>query len=87
MQKPTHLSYPRSGPPPPPPPPPAGDSRSLSNEAVRKFLCGRGWPTGLSNALFAGFAATPVRFMICDDSGSMMGTDGHRVVGEGAQSK
>ena len=30
-----------------------------------------------------GLAVTPTRFFICDDSGSMMSSDGRRVVGEG----
>jgi hypothetical protein len=30
---------------------------------------------------------TPARFFICDDSGSMMSSDGHRLIGEGNTSK
>jgi hypothetical protein len=37
-------------------------------------------PTGLQSALIAGMTKTPARFFICDDSGSMMSNDGHRVI-------
>ena len=65
----------------PPPPSAAG------NVAIRKYLAANGWPTGLQNAFIAGTAKMPVRFMICDDSGSMMSTDGHRLRGEGNNAK
>lgn len=66
----------------PPPPPPQGSDANL-----RKHLSSNGWPTGLQNALIGGTVSTPVRFMICDDSGSMMSSDGHRVAGEGTNTK
>ena len=64
------------------PPPPMS-----SEAALRKYLTGYGWPTGLQNAFIAGTRSTPNRFMICDDSGSMMQNDGHRVVGEGPDAR
>jgi hypothetical protein len=70
-----------------PPPPPAADVRSASDEATHRRLLEHGWPTGLRNALVAALITTPVRYMICDDSGSMMVSDGHWVVAEGATSK
>jgi hypothetical protein len=36
--------------------------------------------SGLVIALMRGLAITPARFFICDDSGSMMSSDGHRVI-------
>lgn len=69
---------------PPPPPPPAVRN---SNVAIRKYLTSNGWPTGLQDAFIAGTQNCPVRYFICDDSGSMMSSDGHRVVGEGSQAK
>ena len=58
-----------------------------SETALRKFLSSNGWPTGLQNAFVGGTMSTPTRFMICDDSGSMMANDGRRVVGEGTDAK
>ena len=62
-------------------------SRIDIDVAARKFLVDRYWPTGLINALISGFDGTPARFFICDDSSSMLSSDGHWVVGEGAQTK
>jgi hypothetical protein len=47
----------------------------------------RSWPAGVQSALLRGIQSTPVRFIICDDSGSMMSGDGKRLVGEGATSR
>lgn len=57
------------------------------HEPLKQHLADHGWPTGLRNALVAGLISTPSRFFICDDSGSMMSNDGHRLVGSGAQAK
>jgi hypothetical protein len=69
------------------PPPPPSEVRSASDEATHRRLLEHGWPTGLRKALVAALIDTPVRYMICDDSGSMMVSDGHWVVAEGATSK
>ena len=55
--------------------------------AIRDYLSRKSWPFGLQKALIDGLAVTPARFFICDDSGSMMSSDGHRVVGEGGNAK
>lgn len=68
----------------PPPPPSAIGGNDVE---IRKYLTKNGWPTGLQNALIAGTVSNPVRYFICDDSGSMMSNDGHRVVGQGSNSK
>ena len=67
-----------------PPPPPFVRGNEV---ALRKYLESNGWPTGLQNAFIGGTVNTPARFMICDDSGSMMSNDGHRVTGEGSNAK
>ena len=67
------------------PPPPA--SRATSDEGLKKYLTNNGWPTGLRNMLVSGLVSTPARFFICDDSGSMMSSDGNRLVGSGVQAK
>jgi hypothetical protein len=61
---------------------------SLTNSGpARDYLSRRSWPAGVQSALLRGIQATPARFIICDDSGSMMSSDGKRLVGEGATSK
>lgn len=62
-------------------------SEMSDNEALKQHLADHGWPTGLRNALAAGLIGTPSRFFICDDSGSMMSNDGHRLVGSGELAK
>lgn len=69
---------------PPPPPPPTTKS---SDSIIRKYLSSNGWPTGLQDAFITGSINCPVRYFICDDSGSMMSSDGHRVVGEGTHAR
>ena len=68
-----------------PAPPPA--SRTISDEGLDNYLTKNGWPTGLRKMLISGLVTTPARFFICDDSGSMMSSDGNRLVGSGAQAK
>jgi hypothetical protein len=48
--------------------------------AVRQFLTQNMWPIGLQNALLQSIQSFPVRFMIVDDSGSMMANDGHIIM-------
>lgn len=72
--------------PPPPPPPPSGPQAG-NTEAIRRHLTSHSWPTGLQNVLISGLQTTPARFIICDDSGSMTIGDGHKIFGEGTQSK
>lgn len=62
-------------------------SRGASDQALQNYLLKNGWPTGLRNMLAAGLISTPSRFFICDDSGSMMSSDGHRLTGNGSSAK
>eukprot|EP00596_Hydrurales_sp_CCMP1899_P008716 CAMPEP_0119033806 /NCGR_PEP_ID=MMETSP1177-20130426/873_1 /TAXON_ID=2985 /ORGANISM="Ochromonas sp, Strain CCMP1899" /LENGTH=348 /DNA_ID=CAMNT_0006990845 /DNA_START=48 /DNA_END=1090 /DNA_ORIENTATION=- len=64
--------------PPPPPPPPA--MGGVDEGSIRRYLSDHKWPKGLVIALMKSLAITPARFFICDDSGSMMSSDGHRVI-------
>jgi hypothetical protein len=53
---------------------------SMNEGAVREILSAKyKWPTGLQTLLISSLQRIPLRFFICDDSGSMMTTDGHRV--------
>jgi hypothetical protein len=85
QQPPSYAYAQKGGPggPPPPPPPQMGSDEG----AIRSYLTRNGWPSGLQTALISGLAITPARFFICDDSGSMMSSDGHRVVGTNNNSK
>eukprot|EP01038_Epipyxis_sp_PR26KG_P015297 gene15297-20605_t len=58
------------------------------NEAgARSFLSQFRWPTGLQDAFIKNLQRVPFRFFICDDSGSMMANDGHRLVGNSGHEK
>jgi len=52
------------------------------NEAgARYFLSKHKWPPGLQDVFLTRLRKLPIRFMICDDSGSMSAGDGHKLVG------
>lgn len=52
-----------------------------SNEdGLKKYLTELRWPLGLQSVIYENLERFPVRFFICDDSGSMIGTDGQRLV-------
>jgi len=55
---------------------------SIVNEsAVKEYLSANRWPNGLQEALIKGINRFPARYFICDDSGSMIASDGNRLVG------
>eukprot|EP01035_Chromulina_nebulosa_P021818 gene21818-28236_t len=54
---------------------------SIVNEpAVKEYLTANRWPPGLQDALIKGINSFPVRYFICDDSGSMATSDGNRLL-------
>ena len=57
------------------PPPPPSYERDFS--AAAHFLTQNDWPVGLQQSYFDSCNKFPIRFMIIDDSGSMMANDGH----------
>ena len=57
------------------------------SDAVRNYLSRSAWPKGLQNVFIQGIQTIPTRFIICDDSGSMMSNDGHRVVSQGSKAR
>ena len=58
------------------------------NEAgAREFLSGQKWPIGLQDTFIQNLTKIPIRFFICDDSGSMIASDGHRMLTGGGNSK
>lgn len=52
---------------------------ACNEESCRTFLSSHDWPTGLQEALIKNLLKVPIRFIICDDSGSMMRNDGKKV--------
>lgn len=56
----------------------------LANEfnevGAREYLAGQKWPHGLQDTFCQNLRKIPLRFFICDDSGSMFANDGHRLM-------
>jgi len=58
------------------------------NEAgAREYLSSHRWPMGLQDAFIKNLARMPMRFFICDDSGSMGHSDGHKLMSSGSVTK
>ena len=54
------------------------------DEAARQFLTSRKWPAGFQTLLLNQLTEkVPIRFFICDDSGSMAENDGNTLVTNG----
>jgi hypothetical protein len=53
---------------------------ACNNEAARRFLTANQWPPGFQTLLLEECEKIPLRFFICDDSGSMYENDGQHVV-------
>jgi hypothetical protein len=48
-------------------------------DAYNNFFNGNGWPGGLQDAITKTLRRMPIRYVICDDSGSMTGCDGTKL--------
>lgn len=57
-----------------------GEEEEEEEAGVRDFLRSRAWPLGLQNALVHTLKKIPIRFFICDDSGSMINSGGTKFV-------
>ena len=84
-------AYAVSEPPPPVSAPPAHLSSQIDPPAppqqtthphteAREVLAGHKWPLGLQDTFISNLSSITHRFFICDDSGSMMASDGHRLM-------
>jgi hypothetical protein len=63
-------------------------SRAVNEAGAREYLTSCKWPKGLQDTFINNLTKIPIRFFICDDSGSMSTEDGHRLMGApGAQQK
>ena len=60
---------------------------SVNEAGAKEFLTVQGWPIGLQDSLIKSCKKCPLRFIIVDDSGSMMANDGHRLAVSGFQTK
>lgn len=57
------------------------DFKNLNDlAAARSFLSESNWPPGLQDTLIRNLSKIPIRYFICDDSGSMTTNDGHRTL-------
>jgi len=52
------------------------NAEPVNEENAREFLRKNAWPPGLQDALIKGLRKIPIRYIICDDSGSMTTNDG-----------
>jgi hypothetical protein len=82
--------------PPPPPIQPPQSSPRLQNASIprrhdelriRQYLSEFGWPAGIQTEFIQSLLNIPLRYFICDNSGSMSALDGHRVIGIGAATR
>ena len=60
----------------------------VPNESgIRDYLFQNNWPIGLQDTFVKNLDKIAFRFFICDDSGSMSSSDGHRLVSDNGGSK
>lgn len=58
-----------------------------NEEGAKQFLTARQWPEALQAGFIKNCSNTPLRYFICDDSGSMETEDGRYVVEVGGKNK
>ena len=56
------------------------DPFALNEAGAREILSANKWPIGLQDTFINNLSLIPIRFFICDDSGSMMASDGHKLM-------
>ena len=56
---------------------------NINEGGAREFLMSHGWPPGLQDHLVEDLVRFPYRFFICDNSGSMITNDGHKIIETG----
>lgn len=68
----------------PPTPPVVNSSQQMPNIntiAAKEYLATHHWPKGLQETFVQNLTKIALRVFICDDSGSMAGNDGHKLLG------
>lgn len=61
--------------------------QSINYPGAYEYLTAHGWPRGLQDTFLKNLQRVPLRFFICDDSGSMAANDGHKLIKSGGQVK
>lgn len=59
----------------------------IDEQGLLMFLTAQGWPPGLQKVAKDSMKRCPIRFIIVDDSGSMLSNDGHKLIVQGHTSK
>lgn len=62
-------------------------TQNVDQIGARDFLSKNHWPVALQDAFLKNLQRYPIRFFICDDSGSMITADGQRVVNTAGNKK
>ena len=57
---------------------------TLDEGAAREYLSVLRWPNPLQDSLLKNISLIPIRYFICDDSGSMAAMDGSKVIANGS---
>ncbi len=60
---------------------------SFNDGGAREFLSTQHWPAGLQDTFVKNLSRIAYRFFICDDSGSMASSDGHKLVTDSRKQK
>ena len=60
---------------------------NFNDAGAREYLTAHHWPTGLQETFVKNLKKIPMRFFICDDSGSMSTNDGHKLIQAGGNFK
>jgi hypothetical protein len=63
------------------------DFTEVNEEGAREFFGAHKWPVGLQDTFIANCKIILMRFIIVDNSGSMIRNDGHRLVTEKSTKK
>eukprot|EP01034_Spumella_vulgaris_P033732 gene33732-41615_t len=61
--------------------------RAYNEDGAKQYLSNLKWPPGLQNTFVSNLAKIPMRFFICDDSGSMCTNDGHKLIDVGGHKR
>jgi hypothetical protein len=61
--------------------------QTSKTDGIVEYLTKLKWPVGLQKLLIEGVKMIPAKFFVCDDSGTMMFSDGHKVIEDGGSVK
>ena len=55
-------------------------NEGINEGMAKEYLAGHKWPIGLQETSVEQMRKIAMRYFICDDSGSMMASDGHKLM-------